>query len=100
NVFSNQSALFKMSDGSMTRINEFRRIGHPGAVRMSLFGTEASFEHHIAGTSWLTKDRKATQPLTETLAASGVTTEHGEYAGLSKVHDVARLPREFAGMPS
>ncbi|HEU5314733.1 MAG TPA: Gfo/Idh/MocA family oxidoreductase, partial [Chloroflexota bacterium] len=63
NVFSNQSALFKMSDGSTTRINEFRRIGHPGTVRMSLFGTEASFEHHVSGMSWLTKDRKATEKL-------------------------------------
>jgi len=100
NVFSNQTALFKMSDGSSTRINEFRRIGHPGAVRMSLFGTEGSFEHHVAGASWLTKDRKTTERLDDLLAASGVTNEHGTYAGLSRVHPVSRLPREFAGQAS
>jgi predicted dehydrogenase len=100
NVFSNETALFTMSDGSACRINEFRRIGHPGTVRMSLFGTEGSFEHHVAGTSWLTKDRKATERLDELLAPTGVTTAHGDYAGLSRVHDAARLPKEFAGMPS
>jgi len=100
NVFSNETALFKMSDGSSTRINEFRRIGHPGAVRMSLFGTQGSFEQSVAGTSWLTKDRKATESLTDLLAASGVTTENGTYAGLSCVHAVSRLPKEFAGQAS
>jgi hypothetical protein len=100
NVFSNQTALFKMSDGSSTRINEFRRIGHPGAVRMSLYGTRASFEHHVAGASWLTKDRKATEKLDDVLASKGVTTAAGTFAGLSEVHDVARLPREFAGQAS
>jgi predicted dehydrogenase len=29
NVFSNEMALFRMSDGSVARINEFRRVGHP-----------------------------------------------------------------------
>ena len=100
NVFSNQSALFKMSDGSSTRINEFRRIGHPGTVRMSLYGTRASFEHHVAGASWLTKDRKATEKLDDVLASKGVTTDAGTFAGLSQVHDVARLPAEFAGQAS
>ena len=43
NAFSNESALFKMSDGSAARINEFRRIGHPGCVRLSMWGTQGSF---------------------------------------------------------
>ena len=46
NVFSNQSALFRTSDGGMARINEFRRVGYHASpeVRMSLFGTLGSFE--------------------------------------------------------
>ena len=47
NNFSNQSALFRTSDGGMMRINEFRRIGtylHDRSVRVSLFGTLGSFE--------------------------------------------------------
>lgn len=100
NAFSNQTALFQMSDGSSCRINEFRRIGHPGAVRMTLFGTAASFEHSRAGAIWLTKDRAAAQRLDEELAGTGVTTEHGTYAGLSRVHPVERLPQEFANVPT
>ena len=56
------------------RINEFRRIGHPGTVRMSLFGTEGSFEQNMAGAVWLTKDRNAAQRLDEELAVGGVRT--------------------------
>ena len=41
NHFSNETALCRMSDGSMARISEFRRVGHPGTVSMSLYGTEA-----------------------------------------------------------
>lgn len=47
NSFSNQSALFRTSDGGMMRINEFRRVGtspHARSVRLSLFGTRGSFE--------------------------------------------------------
>ena len=59
NTFSNQSALFAMSDGSACRVNEFRRIGHPGAVRMSVFGTEGSFEEAVGSQRFLTKSRSA-----------------------------------------
>jgi len=44
NPFSNETMLCRMSDGSTSRISEFRRIGHPGTVGMSLYGTEASYE--------------------------------------------------------
>lgn len=46
NEFSNQTALFKMSDGSCCRINEFRRVGNPGDVKMSLYGTEGCFQEN------------------------------------------------------
>ena len=103
NVFSNQSALFKMSDGSACRINEFRRIGHPGCVRMSMFGTEGSFESDSTGPAvsgrWLDKHN---QPvfLDDKLALTGVTTSAGAFTGLSALHAAERLPREFAGLPS
>ncbi len=100
NVFSNQSALLTMSDGSAARINEFRRVGHPGTVRLSLFGTQGCFEHNFAGAVWLTRDRKAVQRLDETLAVGGVTNAGDEFAGVSAVHPVQRLPREFAGLPN
>ncbi len=100
NVFSNQTALFRMSDGSTARINEFRRIGHPGTVRMTLFGTRGSLEQNFAGSVWLTKDRKAVERLDETLAVGGVKNAGDEFVGVSRVHDIERLPREFAGLPN
>jgi predicted dehydrogenase len=115
NVFSNETALFKMSDGSLCRINEFRRIGHPGTVRMSLFGTEGSFETNSAGTIWVVKDRNSSIRLDDLLACKGatakrtgakpqgmdvVTSEDGTHLGVSPLHPVERLPKEFIGLPN
>jgi hypothetical protein len=96
NRFSNESALFRMSDESICRINEFRRVGHPGAVRMTLLGTEGGIEESVAGTRWVTKERQACLSLDEMLACRGVDG----FRGVSSVHPVSRLPREFAGLPS
>lgn len=43
NVFSNESALFRTSDGGMARVNEFRRVG-AGDGRMTIMGTKAAYE--------------------------------------------------------
>ncbi|MDP6505053.1 MAG: gfo/Idh/MocA family oxidoreductase, partial [Planctomycetota bacterium] len=113
NVFSNQAALFRMSDGSSCRINEFRRIGHPGAVRMALWGTEGSFEHNASGSVWLTKNAAEKEQLDDLLACKGapvkkssekaegmdlVTSEDGTHLHASAVHPVERLPKEFIGL--
>lgn len=113
NEFSNESALFKMSDGSTSRINEFRRIGHPGTVRMSLFGTEGSFEHNRHGAVWVTKERNghtfvddliecAPNPLKEELEESKelmskVKSEDGTHLGAAKIQDVGKLPKQYQG---
>jgi predicted dehydrogenase len=72
NSFSNESALFYASDGSIVRVNEFRRIGYPGAVRVSMYGTEGSFENRSSegskkGCVWLTKNREETVCLDDLL---------------------------------
>ncbi len=111
NPFSNQSALFSMSDGSSCRISEFRRIGHPGCVRFSLWGTQGSFEDNAGAKVWLTKDRQATQSLDERLdtdrqpsPAQGsmgkVNSEDGTHRGVSSVHSTERLPASFIGLPN
>ena len=110
NTFSNQTMLAHMSDGSVARFNEFRRVGHPGTVRMSMWGTDACFESNLAGSVWATKNRGETARLDELLACSGmaaaksdmdkVTADDGTHLGASKVHDVARLPREYRGLPN
>ncbi len=78
-----------MSDGSSCRINEFRRVGHPGTVSFSLYGTEASFEGGAGRASWCTKN--------------GITDVMPEVAcdrdtGYAKVHEVDRLPAELKGI--
>ena len=111
NEYSNETALFKMSDGSMCRINEFRRIGHPGTVRMAMFGTEGSFEQNTAGARWVTKRRDDMVDLDDALACQGVsikqkpgeamdvvTASDGTHFGASSVHPVERLPKEYIGL--
>jgi hypothetical protein len=93
NTFSNESALFRMSDGSACRINEFRRIGHPGTVRLSVWGTEGSFESNEAGAVWVTKNAADKTRLDDQLALRA--DRHG---GTALVHPVERLPAAYAAM--
>jgi len=102
--FSNEVALFRMSNGATARICEFRRIGHPGCERASgIYGTEGSFEHNLAGMVWADKNGKQiVQPpmnheyLPESLA-SNLGGHGGSHAYL--VHEFVdsvnreRLPR-------
>lgn len=110
NPFSNETMLCRMSDGGMARISEFRRIGHPGTVGMSLYGTEASYEEQVGSQMWVTKDRATCVDLTQQLkcksipvsAATGemakVTSADGTHHSVSDIHPVHLLPREFAGL--
>ncbi|NQU43323.1 Gfo/Idh/MocA family oxidoreductase [bacterium] len=47
NTFSNESALFRTSDGGMARLNEFRRTA-AGMGRMSIVGTHGTYEEQPA----------------------------------------------------
>ena len=111
NPFSNESALFKLSDGSTARTNEFRRVGHPGAVRMTMFGTQGSFEHNASGAVWLTKDRSERESLDAQLTCrvatrrvegdmDKVTADDGTHHSVAPVHPVHRLPDVFRGLPN
>jgi predicted dehydrogenase len=112
NVFSNEAALFRMSDGSMARINEFRRIGHPGTVGLSLYGTLGSYEEQSNAKVWATKNHAEMTDVSELLACTGipasqvqgtmaaVTSADGTHCEASRVHDLSRLPKEFIGLPN
>ena len=119
NNFSNESALCRMSDGSIFRINEFRRIGHPGTCGLSIYGTEASYEEQSGypgapakSRVWAVKDRSQSLRLDELLdcarkgasvAGGGmekISSEDGTHLGSSAVHDVDRLPDSYRGMPN
>ncbi len=56
NPYSNEIALFRMSNGGTARIIEARRTGHPGAERCRIFGTEGTFEWGLNGAAWATKN--------------------------------------------
>lgn len=112
NPYSNQTALFRMSDGGSMRINEFRRAGWIGqgerSVHMSLFGTKGSYEEQANAQVWTSLRQEEMEDLTEllkcgTVAADEDDTEHEAlkrdfYSGVSKVHPVHRLPASFRGM--
>ena len=109
NPFSNETMLCRMSDGSMARISEFRRIGHPGTVGMRLYGTEAGYEEQVGSQTWVTRDREMCVDLSEQLRCKNppfvdrsgsmamVTSDDGTHCDVAAVHDVARLPKEYLG---
>ena len=100
NPLSNETVLCAMSDGSVARLNEFRRVGHPGTVGMSLYGTEASYEEQVGGKMWVTKDRSTCEDVSARLACRDITFEGRLYRGVSDVHPLERLPAAFDGLPN
>jgi predicted dehydrogenase len=110
NKQSNQIALFETSDGGVMRIAELRRVGTApleSTVRMSIFGTEGSFEQQVGYASWATKN-----------SFDIITDEIGTFSdvenplslkpdyippnlwdgGFARVHDRSQLPKEFLGL--
>ena len=121
NPFSNETMLCKMSDGSVARINEFRRVGHTGTSGMSMFGTDGSYEQQINPSGegystkagiWLNKNLDDRQDVSDLLACEGIAESEitgvmakvngtdGTHEGVSKMHDLSRLPKEFLGLPN
>ncbi len=113
NLFSNETALFRTSDGGALRINELRRIGWTGkaSVQTSIYGTEGSFEEQSNSQVWVTKDPEDMTDLNELLACTDIPANSGGenvdklvfkefHSGVSKVHPVRRLPQEYLGLPN
>jgi predicted dehydrogenase len=115
NEMSNQTALFRSSDGGMVRINEFRRVGLSGgaSVRLSLYGTRGSFEEQTNARVWNTlgKDDPANMtdlsdlleckplPIPESARREvDAALQEDFFMGVSAVHPVERLPASFAGL--
>lgn len=109
NVFSNETALFRTSDGGMARINEFRRIG-VGAVRMSMHGTEACYEEQDGARAWVNRHGER-QDLFDLLACETAvvaeedrhlhaTLQSDYHSGLAPIHPAKRLPAELRYLPN
>ena len=107
---SNQVALFETSDGGIMRIAELRRVGTApleSTVRMSIFGTEGSFEQQVGYASWATKN--SFDIVTDEIGTfSDVENPYSlrpDYVppnlwdgGFASVHDRSQLPKEFVGL--
>jgi predicted dehydrogenase len=107
---SNQIAIFRTSDGGVLRIAELRRVGTApleSTVRMSIFGTEGSFEQQVGYASWATKN--SFDIITDEIGTfSDVENPYSlrsDYVppnkwdgGFAKVHDRSQLPQEFQGL--
>jgi predicted dehydrogenase len=107
---SNQIALFETSDGGVMRIAELRRVGTApleSTVRMSIFGTEGSFEQQVGYASWATKN--SFDIITDEIGTfSDVENPYSlrpDYVppnlwdgGFARVHDRSQLPKEFLGL--
>jgi len=126
NDFENEFMLCQMSDGSVARFIEGRRIGYfsrPGMVGMSLYGSEASFEQQIAQPdpqkgqhsthhcTWTGKTQESVADVTNLLNCStdrrdasamarakgaGLGAEAFTYS--APVHPMHLLPKEYAGL--
>jgi len=105
NDFSNETALFRSSDGGMCRANEFRRV--TGGDPLVVHGTRAAFRER----RWFRHDRTSVD-LSADLALSPARkpddweeqrkqgAQEDFFCGVSSIHDVERLPREFDGLPN
>jgi predicted dehydrogenase len=115
NEFSNQTALMRTSDGGMARINRFRRIGWAenkmaGNVRLSLFGTQASYEEQSCAKVWLSldtsrhRDERVAESLNEllTCAPRYATPDPaaGYWPGMAPIHPRERLPASYINIPN
>lgn len=117
NEFSNQTALCRTSDGGIARINEFRRCGSKGgrSVRLSLFGTEGSYEETPTDATWASRTADPVSVEKEVHCDTGVQSPErweelkvevelrGDFlAGYAAVHQKyrSRLPDSFRTQPN
>jgi predicted dehydrogenase len=107
---SNQVALFRNSDGGIMRIAELRRVGTAPlepTVRMSIFGTEGSFEQQVGYASWATKHSFdiVTDEINTWSDVENPYSLSKDYisknlwdGGFAKIHDRSKLPPSFLGL--
>ncbi len=112
NPFSNTSMLLKMSDGSVVRISENRRIAWhtPETYITGFHGDQASYECSLMQHSFVKKDDKSIiyEDVSDLLNPIEVTKHKGEEnflseavkgtwgAGEAPIQPISRLPEEFS----
>lgn len=58
NTFGNETALFRLSNGAVARVCEYRRVGHVGYEGFNLYGSDGTFVEGPGGNYWVTKTDK------------------------------------------
>ena len=105
NDFSNETALFRSSEGGMCRANEFRRV--TGGDPLGIQGTRAAFlngrwhKHDRTVVDLTDKLRTAPHRLPddwEEQKKQGAQEDF--FCGVSAMHDSERLPPAFHGLPN
>lgn len=115
NPFSNETMLVTLSRGGIGRINEFRRVGtrRPSSYITGFYGDKGAYEmasrHHVL------QEIHEGKPTTLTDVSAEINSclfeaerdlpdyyqrsLQGKYdGGVSRIHNVARLPKEFADL--
>jgi predicted dehydrogenase len=112
NVFSNESALMRTSDGGVIRINEMRRIGWRSpidSVYMNFYGELRSFERTAMHYCYASRDTAPEDVSAELMLSPGLPVHgyaaelgkesfHDFYSGVAKVHDTGRLPDSYRNL--
>ena len=96
--FSNETALFYMSNGATMRICEYRQVGHPGEEIFRVFGTEGTFRENAwldraTRTSLTVEEMRDPLPLEVEKAFRAVSKTSDFYGGHGGSH--AYLVHEF-----
>ncbi len=95
--FSNETALFRMTNGATARICEYRQIGHTGEETFRIFGTEGTYreENWVTKTGWkrLTSEEMRDELPEEVARAFRGKDESVDYGGHGGSH--AFLVNEF-----
>lgn len=106
NDFSNETALFELSDGGIMRTSEMRRVGYPTHIRESrfrFFGTRGSFEQLAEVSVW--QDQQHVEDVSDLLSTRHPARPDGSSglmwaSGYARVQDTSRLPEELLGAPN
>jgi len=111
NPFSNETAIVRLSNGGICRINEYRRIGweRPSSYISGMYGTKGGYEYSIAQHIWqddtdgkttLTNvsDRLNSLEYVRDSKQEGFSMEENAvkyfyHSSFSAIHNVARLPQ-------
>ena len=82
--YSNETALFHLSNGATMRINEYREIGYRGDETFRVFGTQGTYRDN----AWVDKERSTPLTVEEMRDPLPPEVEEAFRAGLGGVEDV------------